>query len=37
MPVADGGGDSLVAIDYIENLSGYNMNNRISFCCFTGM
>lgn len=32
-----GGGDSVRAIDYIPQLRTYNMDNRISSCCFTGM
>jgi len=31
------GGDSVVATDYIEDLRKYNMYNRISYCCFTGI
>ena len=31
------GGERLRAIDYIDNLAGYNFNNRISSCCFTGI
>merc|ERR1712200_325042 len=31
------GGERLRAIDYIDNLVGYNFNNRISSCCFTGI
>jgi len=32
-----GVGDSVRAIDYIPNLQGYGMDNRIESCCFTGI
>ena len=31
------GGDRVSAIDYIPALAGYNFDNRISSCCFTGV
>ena len=34
---ANQGGDRLRAIDYIPDLAGYNFNNRIDSCCFTGI
>jgi len=32
-----GGGDAVHAIDYIPDLANYNMDNRISYCCVTGI
>jgi len=34
---ANQGGNSVVASDYIPNLQNYNMDNRISSCCFSGI
>merc|ERR1712080_84630 len=34
---ANRGGNSVVATDYIPNLQNYNMDNRISSCCFSGI
>jgi hypothetical protein len=31
------GGDRVSAIDYIPALAGYNFDNRVSSCCFTGV
>merc|ERR1711973_464621 len=34
---ANQGGDRLRAIDYMPDLSGYNFDNKISYCCITGV
>ena len=34
---SNNGGDRLRAIDYIDSLTGYNFNDRITSCCFTGI
>jgi len=31
------GGDAIAATDYIDDLRNYNMDNRISSCCFQGI